>query len=395
MVTTSDSRTSRAARHARRPGGRLRTRSAGPGRGVAGGDRPLRRKRLRRGLRPRGVRRRDRRRRRRFRRQGRQGLGRRGRGAHRQRRSRPRQGFARRGPQGASLGRRPARLRARRRRPVRHHVHRDGRADGRAGHRPARHRAPRGRPARGRARARRTHARRSRPSWSPRTSPRPTPPDSSRRSCVALVTERGGPTSHTAIIARQLGIPCVVGTAGAMEIAAGTRLLVDGTAGTVELDPDEAEAAAPGGRGRRDPCGAGDVGRAGRDGRRHAGQDPGQRRRRRVAPGPRPAPRSRGSGCSAPSCASSNRKEEPTVEEQADDLRRGARRRSAARTGTSWSARWTPAPTSRWPSRPSRARRTPPSASAACGCRSATPACSTASSTRSPRRRARPAPRPG
>ena len=39
------------------------------------------------------------------------------------------------------------------------------------------------------------------------------------RSCSRLVTERGGPTSHTAIIARQLGIPCVVGTAGAMAIA--------------------------------------------------------------------------------------------------------------------------------------------------------------------------------
>jgi phosphoenolpyruvate-protein phosphotransferase (PTS system enzyme I) len=60
---------------------------------------------------------------------------------------------------------------------------------------------------------------------------------------VALVTERGGPTSHTAIIARQLGIPCVVGTAGALTIAAGTPLLVDGTAGTVETRPDEALAA--------------------------------------------------------------------------------------------------------------------------------------------------------
>ena len=39
---------------------------------------------------------------------------------------------------------------------------------------------------------------------------------------LALVTERGGPTSHTAIISRQLGIPCVVGTAGVMEIRAGT-----------------------------------------------------------------------------------------------------------------------------------------------------------------------------
>src|SRR6476469_1555910 len=56
---------------------------------------------------------------------------------------------------------------------------------------------------------------------------------------VALVTERGGPTSHTAIIARQLGIPCVVGTAGALAIGGGTSLLVDGTTGTVETDPDE------------------------------------------------------------------------------------------------------------------------------------------------------------
>jgi phosphotransferase system enzyme I (PtsI) len=59
---------------------------------------------------------------------------------------------------------------------------------------------------------------------------------------LALVTERGGPTSHTAIIARQLAIPCVVGVAGAMTVAAGTRLLVDGVAGTVELDPDRDEA---------------------------------------------------------------------------------------------------------------------------------------------------------
>jgi len=59
---------------------------------------------------------------------------------------------------------------------------------------------------------------------------------------LALVTERGGPTSHTAIISRQLGIPCVVGTAGVMEIEVGTMLLVDGTAGTVDTgaQPDEA-----------------------------------------------------------------------------------------------------------------------------------------------------------
>jgi phosphoenolpyruvate-protein phosphotransferase (PTS system enzyme I) len=58
------------------------------------------------------------------------------------------------------------------------------------------------------------------------------------RVILALVTERGGPTSHTAIIARQLAIPCVVGTAGAMTVTAGTALLVDGSTGSIELSPD-------------------------------------------------------------------------------------------------------------------------------------------------------------
>ncbi len=59
---------------------------------------------------------------------------------------------------------------------------------------------------------------------------------------VALVTERGGSTSHTAIIARQLGIPCVVGVSGALGVAPGTQLLVDGAVGSIELEPDAAEA---------------------------------------------------------------------------------------------------------------------------------------------------------
>ena len=58
---------------------------------------------------------------------------------------------------------------------------------------------------------------------------------------IGLVTERGGPTSHTAIIARQLGLPCVVGAGGAMEIPPGSRVLLDGTTGLVEVEPDEAE----------------------------------------------------------------------------------------------------------------------------------------------------------
>ena len=61
--------------------------------------------------------------------------------------------------------------------------------------------------------------------------------------CVALVTEQGGPTSHTAIIARSLGLPAVVAVAGATRIAADTPVLVDGERGTVEVDPDPARVA--------------------------------------------------------------------------------------------------------------------------------------------------------
>jgi phosphotransferase system enzyme I (PtsI) len=59
---------------------------------------------------------------------------------------------------------------------------------------------------------------------------------------LALATERGGPTSHTAIIARQLGIPCVVGVAGLVRVSAGTPVLVDGSTGQVEIAPDAADA---------------------------------------------------------------------------------------------------------------------------------------------------------
>jgi len=59
---------------------------------------------------------------------------------------------------------------------------------------------------------------------------------------VALATTLGGPTSHTAIIARQLGIPCIVAVAGLDDIPAGTMVLVDGTRGTVTVSPDEGPA---------------------------------------------------------------------------------------------------------------------------------------------------------
>ena len=61
---------------------------------------------------------------------------------------------------------------------------------------------------------------------------------------VGLATSLGGPTSHTAIIARQLGIPCVVAVGGLDDVPAGTMVLLDGNRGTVTLDPDRADAAA-------------------------------------------------------------------------------------------------------------------------------------------------------
>lgn len=59
---------------------------------------------------------------------------------------------------------------------------------------------------------------------------------------VGIGTRLGGATSHTAIIARQLGIPCIVGLTQAGTVDAGTPVLLDGGAGTVTVAPDEGEA---------------------------------------------------------------------------------------------------------------------------------------------------------
>ena len=57
---------------------------------------------------------------------------------------------------------------------------------------------------------------------------------------MGFVTDAGGSTSHTAIIARSLNVPAVVGLETATtDITAGDTIIVDGTQGIVILDPDE------------------------------------------------------------------------------------------------------------------------------------------------------------
>ncbi|PPB50981.1 phosphoenolpyruvate--protein phosphotransferase [Arthrobacter pityocampae] len=61
---------------------------------------------------------------------------------------------------------------------------------------------------------------------------------------LALVTSGGGPQSHTAIIARALGLPAVVAASGVDDIDEGTPVFVDGAAGTLSLRPGAEEEAA-------------------------------------------------------------------------------------------------------------------------------------------------------
>ena len=65
-----------------------------------------------------------------------------------------------------------------------------------------------------------------------------------REQVIALVSEEGTRTSHAAILAHSMGMPAVMGLPSAVErIESGTMLVVDGTQGTVLLDPSPDEIA--------------------------------------------------------------------------------------------------------------------------------------------------------
>ena len=191
-------------------------------------------------------------------------------------------------------------------RAVHRDVHQDGWADGRTGHRPQGHPRP------GHRRTRPgcpSPACRSRAEPSILCAEDLAPADTAGldpHRVVGLATTLGGPTSHTAIIARQLGIPVRGRGAGAsMRWRAGTMVLLDGSRGTVT---SRSRPGGRGGGGRRGRCRGGGDGRLDR-----------ARVRRPTAtrcrswptwptdrpPARRGRPRSRESGCSGPSCASS------------------------------------------------------------------------------------------
>lgn len=61
-----------------------------------------------------------------------------------------------------------------------------------------------------------------------------------RKNILAIATEKGGPSSHAAILARAMGVPAVAGIQGIFHEAGGSAMaIVDGAAGLLILDPDE------------------------------------------------------------------------------------------------------------------------------------------------------------
>jgi phosphoenolpyruvate-protein phosphotransferase/dihydroxyacetone kinase phosphotransfer subunit len=71
-----------------------------------------------------------------------------------------------------------------------------------------------------------------------------------RSKVVGFCTAAGGPTAHTAILARSMGLPAVVGIGAALleQVTAGVTLAIDGAHGQVIVAPDGATSAAYGAR---------------------------------------------------------------------------------------------------------------------------------------------------
>ena len=60
---------------------------------------------------------------------------------------------------------------------------------------------------------------------------------------LGLITRDGGPTSHTAILARAKAIPAIVGVGADAAIADGTRVVLDAASGVVTVSPSDAQVA--------------------------------------------------------------------------------------------------------------------------------------------------------
>ncbi|WP_210479756.1 phosphoenolpyruvate--protein phosphotransferase [Naasia sp. SYSU D00948] len=61
---------------------------------------------------------------------------------------------------------------------------------------------------------------------------------------LAVVTSEGGPTSHTAILAREKSIPAIVSAHGALDLTDGTVVIADASTGSITVDPTAEEISA-------------------------------------------------------------------------------------------------------------------------------------------------------
>jgi phosphohistidine swiveling domain-containing protein len=59
-------------------------------------------------------------------------------------------------------------------------------------------------------------------------------------SCAAIIVERGSLLSHSAIVSREMGIPCIVGATGILKVLkSGDRITMDGSSGKIKKLEDE------------------------------------------------------------------------------------------------------------------------------------------------------------